>query len=168
MEALERLYDEGKVRAIGISNFYPDRMADLALFSRIKPMVNQVEIHPLNQNTELLEWASKYRIQAEAWAPFGEGRRGLFDHPVLKEIAEHHGKTTAQVMLRWNLQRGVVVIPKTVRKERMKENIDVFDFALSEVEMEMIKTLDTETSSFFSHRDPAMVEWFRKMVDERR
>lgn len=123
--ALEDLYDEGKIRAIGISNFYPDRMIDIASFSRIKPMVNQIEIHPHNQQCESKEWHDKYGIQLEAWAPFGEGRGGMFDLPQLKAIAEKYGKTAAQVMLRWHLQRGIVAIPKSTHIERMQENFDV-------------------------------------------
>lgn len=166
--ALEDLYDEGKIRAIGISNFYPDRMVDIASFARIKPMVNQIEIHPHNQQTDAKLWHEKYDIQMEAWAPFGEGRGGMFDVPQLKTIAEKYGKTTAQVILRWHLQRGTVVIPKTTHIERMKENIDVFDFELSENYMHEIAALDKKQSLFFSHTDPAMVEWFVKMVEERK
>lgn len=166
--ALEDLYDEGKIRAIGISNFYPDRMVDIASFARIKPMVNQIEIHPHNQQTDAKLWHEKYDIQMEAWAPFGEGRGGMFDVPQLKTIAEKYGKTTAQVILRWHLQRGTVVIPKTTHIERMKENIDVFDFELSENDMHEIAALDKKQSLFFSHTDPAMVEWFVKMVEERK
>lgn len=166
--ALEDLYNEGKLRAIGISNHYVDRMVEFASFVSIPPMVNQMEIHPLNQQLELIPWANKYHIQLEAWAPFGEGRKGLFDNPVLKSIGEKYGKSTAQVILRWNIQRGIVVIPKSTHKERMKENLDVFDFVLSNDEMTQIRALDTATSSFFSHRDPNMVEWFVKMINERK
>lgn len=163
-----KLYQEGKVRAIGISNFYVDRMVEFCEFNEVKPMVNQMERHPLNQNVELQKWETEYGIVPEAWAPFGEGRGGLFENPVLVEIGQAHGKTTAQVMLRWNLQRGVVVIPKSVHRERMEQNLDVFDFELSAEEMARIATLDTKTSSFFSHADPAMVQWFAKMVEERK
>lgn len=166
--ALEELYDEGKIRAIGISNFYTDKMVEFANFTRIKPMVNQMEIHPLNQQKELKKWADKYDIRLEAWAPFGEGRNGLFENEVLKKIGEKYGKTTAQVMLRWSLQRGVIVIPKSVHKNRMIENFNVFDFTLDEEDMKLISNMDTETSAFFSHRDPAMVEWFVKMIEERK
>ena len=166
--ALEDLYDEGKVHAIGVSNFYPDRLVDIASFTRIKPHVNQVETHPLNQQVEAKKYMDKYGVQIEAWAPFGEGRGGLFQNPVLSEIAVRYGKSTAQVMLRWHIQRGVVVIPKSTHKERMAENLNVFDFALTEDEMAKINALDTKTSSFFSHYDPAMVEWFVKMVEERK
>lgn len=166
--ALEELYDAGKLRAIGISNHYVDRMVEFANFTRIRPMVNQMEVHPLNQQQELKKWADKYDIRLEAWAPFGEGRNGLFENEVLKQIGDKYGKTTAQVMLRWHIQRGVIIIPKSVHKERMIENFNVFDFALSEEDMQKIAQLDTATSAFFSHQDPAMVEWFVKMVEERK
>lgn len=166
--ALEELYDAGKLRAIGISNHYVDRMVEFANFTRIRPMVNQMEVHPLNQQQELKKWADKYDIRLEAWAPFGEGRNGLFENEVLKQIGDKYGKTTAQVMLRWHIQRGVIVIPKSVHKERMIENFNVFDFTLSEEDMKKIAQLDTTTSAFFSHQDLAMVEWFVKMVEERK
>ena len=166
--ALEDLYNEGKLRAIGVSNFYPDRLVDMALFNRVKPMVNQVETHPFHQQTEAKKWMERYGVQIEAWAPFGEGRGGLFENPVLAEIAEKHKKTTAQVMLRWHIQRGVVVIPKSAHKERMEENLNIFDFALDQTDMKRISELDQKQSSFFSHCDPAMVEWFAKMVEERK
>lgn len=166
--ALEDLYDEGKLRAIGVSNFYPDRLVDIVSFSRIKPMVNQIEVHPFNQQVEAKKWLNKYNVQIEAWAPFGEGRGGLFENPVLSEIAGKHNKTTAQVMLRWHIQRGVVVIPKSTHKERMEQNIQVFDFALDETDMDKITALDKAQSSFFSHSDPAMVEWFVQIIEERK
>lgn len=166
--ALEELYKEGKVRAIGVSNFYPDRLVDIASFAEIKPMVNQVEAHPYNQQTLAKKYMDKYQVQIEAWAPFGEGRGGLFENPVLSAIGKKYGKTTAQVMLRWHLQRGVVVIPKSTHKERMEENFHVFDFALNVEDMQAIAALDKAESSFFSHYDPAMVEWFVKMVEERK
>ncbi len=166
--ALEELYREGKLRAIGISNHYADRMVEFASFVSIPPMVNQMEIHPLNQQLELRSWADRYHIQLEAWAPFGEGRRGLFENETLRQIGLRYGKTPAQVILRWHLQRGIVVIPKSVHRERMEENLNVFDFTLSDEDMADIRSLDTATSSFFSHQDPAMVEWFVKMVKERK
>ena len=166
--ALEDLYDEGKLRAIGVSNFYPDRLVDIASFSRIKPMVNQVETHPFHQQTEAKKWMDKYGIQMEAWAPFGEGRGGLFENPVLAQLAEKYNKTTAQIILRWHIQRGVVVIPKSTHKARMEENLQVFDFVLEPEDMNRISALDKKQSSFFSHSDPAMVEWFVKMVEERK
>lgn len=166
--ALEDLMAEGKIRAIGISNFYVDRMVDIASFARVKPAVNQIEIHPHHQQNEQLEWADKYGIQLEAWAPFGEGRGGMFELPELKAIGEKYGKTPAQVMLRWHIQRGIVVIPKSTHIERMEENFNVFDFELTAEDMEIIATLDKGQSSFFSHTNPNMVEWFCKMVEERK
>lgn len=166
--ALEDLYDEGKIRAIGISNFYPDRMVDFVSFQRIKPQVNQIEIHPHNQQVESKTWHDKYGVQLEAWAPFGEGRGDMFTLPELKSIAEKYGKSVAQVILRWHLQRGIVVIPKSTHRERMEENFNVFDFSLTEEDMLTITTLDKKESSFFSHTDPNMVEWFAQMVEERK
>lgn len=166
--ALEDLYDEGKLRAIGISNFYPDRMVDIVSFARIKPMVNQIETHPLNQRVEDHAWMEKYGVQHEAWASFGEGKEGLFTNPVLTEIGAKYGKSAAQVMLRWAIQRNIVVLPKSTHKERMIQNLDVFDFSLTDEDMTAIAELDTKTSAFFSHTDPNMVEWFVKMVEERK
>lgn len=166
--ALEDLYEEGRLRAIGVSNFAPDRLVDIASFARIKPMVNQIETHPLNQQIEAHKWLEKYGVIHEAWAPFGEGRGNMFSNPVLQEIGDKYNKTVAQVILRWQLQRGIVVIPKSTHKERMAQNLDVFDFTLSSEDMQAIAALDTKTSSFFSHQDPAMVEWFVQMVEERR
>lgn len=166
--ALEELYGEGKIRVIGVSNFYPDRLVDIAAFAGIRPMINQVETHPFNQQKQAKEYMDKYGVQIEAWAPFGEGRGGLFGNETLRTIGGKYGKTTAQVMLRWHLQRGVVVIPKSTHLERMKENFDVFDFVLSEEDMAAIAAMDKAESSFFSHYDPAIVEWFVKMVEERR
>ena len=166
--ALEDLYEEGKLRAIGVSNFYPDRLVDICSFARIKPMVNQVETHPLNQQIEARRWMDKYGVQIEAWAPFGEGRGGLFQNEVLAAIGAKYGKSTAQVMLRWHIQRGVVVIPKSTHFERMVENFNVFDFVLTDEDMAAIAALDKKQSSFFSHYDPSMVEWFVNMVEERK
>lgn len=166
--ALEELYDEGRIRAIGISNFYTDRMIDFASFNRIKPMVNQMETHVFDQQKELKMWADKYDIRLEAWAPFGEGRGDLFKNEILKKIGAKYGKTAAQVMLRWNIQRGVIVIPKSTHIERMEENFNIFDFSLSDEDMNVIAGMDKNESSFFSHRDPKMVEWFVNMVEERR
>lgn len=166
--ALEDLYEEGKLRAIGVSNFYPDRLVDIASFARIKPMVNQIETHPLNQQIEAHEWLKKYGVIHEAWAPFGEGRGNMFTNPVLQKLGDKYNKTVAQVILRWQLQRGIVVIPKSTHKERMAQNLDLFDFTLTNEDMQAIASLDTKTSSFFSHQDPAMVEWFVKMVEERK
>lgn len=166
--ALEDLYEEGKLRAIGVSNFYPDRLVDIASFARIKPMVNQIETHLMNQQIEAHEWLKKYGVIHEAWAPFGEGRGNMFTNPVLQKLGDKYNKTIAQVILRWQLQRGIVVIPKSTHKERMAQNLDVFDFTLTDEDMQAIAALDTKTSSFFSHQDPAMVEWFVKMVEERK
>ena len=166
--ALEDLYDEGKIKAIGISNFYPDRMVDLASFTRIKPMINQIEIHPYHQQVFSKEWHDKYGVQLEAWAPFGEGRKNMFELSELKEIGDKYGKTVAQVILRWHLQRGIVVIPKSTHLERMKENFNVFDFELAQEDMGVISKLDKNESSFFSYQDPSIVEWFGKLIEERK
>lgn len=166
--ALEELCAEGKLRAIGVSNFSPDRLVDICSFSRIKPMVDQVETHPHDQQKTAHEWMKKYGVVHEAWAPFGEGRGGLFTDPVLAEIGKKYGKTVAQVILRWHLQRGIVAIPKSTHIERMEENFNVFDFRLSDEDMKKIAALDKEQSSFFSHTDPNMVEWFVRMVEERK
>lgn len=166
--ALEELYEAGRVRAVGISNFYPDRMVDICSFSRVKPMVNQVEIHPFYQQGEGIGWMKKYNVQPEAWAPFGEGRGDMFAQPVLTAIGEKYGKTAAQVILRWHLQRGVVVIPKSSHKKRMEENFNVFDFTLSDGDMAQITALDKGQSVFFSHTDPKRVEWFVNLVEERK
>ena len=166
--ALEDLYDEGKIKAIGISNFYPDRMVDLASFTRIKPMIKQIEIHPYHQQVLSKEWHDKYGVQLEAWAPFGEGRKNMFELSELKEIGDKYGKTVAQVILRWHLQRGIVVIPKSTHLERMKENFNVFDFELAQEDMDVISKLDKNESSFFSHQDPSIVEWFGKLIEERK
>lgn len=166
--ALEDLYDEGKIKAIGISNFYPDRMVDLASFTRIKPMINQIEIHPYHQQVFSKEWHDKYGVQLEAWAPFGEGRKNMFELSELKEIGDKYGKTVAQVILRWHLQRDIVVIPKSTHLERMKENFNVFDFELAQEDMDVISKLDKNESSFFSHQDPSIVEWFGKLIEERK
>ena len=166
--ALEDLYEEGKLHALGVSNFYPDRLVDIASFARIKPMVNQIETHPLNQQIEAHEWLKKYGVIHEAWAPFGESRGNMFTNPVLQKLGDKYNKTVALVILRWQLQRGIVVIPKSTHKERMAQNLDLFDFTLTNEDIQAIAALDTKTSSFFSHQDPAMVEWFVKMVEERK
>ena len=155
---LEALYEEGKLRAIGVSNFYADRLVDLAYFARIRPMVDQIELHPLHQREDILEWGKKLGIAIEAWSPFGHGRGQLFENPVLTEIGKQHQKSAAQVILRWDLQRGVVTIPKTSSAERMAQNIDIFDFTLSEEEMQAIAELETGTSVFYSHADPKVIE----------
>ena len=166
--ALESLYREGVIRAIGVSNFYPDRIVDLSLFAAVKPMVNQIEMHPHYQRRTDKEWLDKYGIKAEAWAPFGEGRGGLFQNETISDIAKSYNKTTAQVMIRWHIQNGNIVIPKSVHKERMIENISVFDFDLSAEDMGKIAAIDKDESSFFSHSDPAIVEWYSRLVEERK
>lgn len=157
--AMEELQAAGKIRSIGVSNFQPDRLADLMAFNRIKPAVNQIEVNPFNQQLHAAPWMKSKGIQPEAWAPFAQGKNNLFTHPVLTAIGNQYGKSVGQVVLRWLLQRGIVSLAKSVRKERMKENMAVLDFALSDADMNNITAIDTATSAFFSHRDPAMVEW---------
>ena len=143
-------------------------MVDIASFARIRPMVNQVEAHPLCQQITAKTYMDKYGVQMEAWAPFGEGREGMFVNPVLLGIAKQYQKSAAQVILRWHIQRGVVAIPKSTHIERMKENLEVFDFTLNDQDMQRITALDQRGSVFFSHQDPEMVEWFVKMVEDRK
>lgn len=162
---LEKLYREGKVRSIGVSNFYPDRLVDICLFSSIPPMVNQIEVNIFNQQEEALKWASKYHVLLEAWAPFAEGRKGFFENPTLLHIGQKHGKSPAQVTLRWLYQRGIVSLAKSVHEERIRQNFDVEDFALSEEDMKLIATLNENASAFFSHTDPAMIEWLGSLHD---
>lgn len=157
--ALEELYQEGKVRAIGVSNFYPERLADLCMNANVNPMVNQIECHPFFQRGVDLECAERFDVQLEAWAPFAEAGRGIFANEVLAAIAERHNKTIAQVILRWNVQRGVVVIPKSVQKERIEENINIFDFSLDSEEMEAIATLDTGRTEIIDHHDWKIAEF---------
>ncbi|MGE6140192.1 aldo/keto reductase [Aeromonas rivipollensis] len=157
--AMEELQQAGKIRAIGVSNFQPDRLADLMAFNKLVPAVNQIEVNPFNQQLHAAPWMQSRQIQPQAWAPFAEGRNGLFQHPVLTAIGAKRGKSVGQVVLRWIFQRGIASLAKSVRKERMKENLDILDFELSQEEMVQIAALDTATSAFFSHRDPAMVEW---------
>lgn len=157
--AMEELLQAGKIRAIGVSNFHPDRLADLIAFNKVVPAVNQIEVNPFNQQLHAVPWMKSRRIQPEAWAPFAEGKNGLFQHPLLTAMAEKRGKSVGQVVLRWIYQRDIISLAKSVRRERMEENINILDFELSEEEMEKITALDTATSAFFSHRDPAMVEW---------
>ncbi|WP_432138118.1 MULTISPECIES: aldo/keto reductase [unclassified Streptomyces] len=154
--AMERLHREGLVRAIGVSNFYPDRLVDLIDHNEITPAVNQIETHPFFQRTQYQELMRGRGVQIESWGPFAEGRNQLFTHPVLKEIAAAHGRSVAQVVLRWLVQRDVVVIPKSVRAERMAENLDVFGFELTADQMAAVAALDTGSSLFFDHRDPAV------------
>lgn len=167
--ALEELYAEGKIKAIGVSNFYPDRLTDICMFDRkVIPAVNQVEVNPFNAQWCAQENMEKHGVKMEAWAPFGEGRNNLFTNETLVSIGKKYNKSSAQVMLRWLVQRGVIVACKSTHIERMQENINVFDFELTEEDMNSIKTLDTSNSLFFSHNDPNMVEWFDKIVKERR
>ncbi|WP_211346659.1 aldo/keto reductase [Actinokineospora cianjurensis] len=154
--AMQDLHRDGLAKAIGVSNFHPDRLVDLTEHNEITPAVNQVETHPFHQRTADQDLMRDRGVQIESWGPFAEGRNGLFTHPVLSEIGDTHGKSVAQVVLRWLIQRDVVVIPKSVRADRMSENLDVFDFTLTDDQMARIATLDTGTSQFFDHRDPGM------------
>lgn len=157
--AMEELYKEGKVRAIGVSNFHPDRLADLIVNNEIIPAVNQVETHPFHQQHDGQQFMLDNKVQIESWGPFAEGKNDIFKNELLKSIGDKYNKSIAQVILRWLTQRGIIAIPKSVRKERMAENLNSLDFELSTEEMEAIKTLDTKTSSFFDHRDPAIAKW---------
>ena len=157
-KALEDLYKEGKIKAIGVSNFYPDRLVDLAIFSDVKPAVNQVEVNVFHQQTTAQTYNKKYEVQMEAWAPFAEGRNNMFTNPELKAIGDKYGKSIAQVILRWLVQRGIVPLAKSVKKERMQENINIFDFELSDEDMAVIAKMDKKESSFFDHYDASTVE----------
>lgn len=165
--AMQELYKEGKVRAIGVSNFHPDRLIDLIIHNEIVPAVNQVETHPFHQQNETQQFMIENNVQIESWGPFAEGKNDIFNNQLLKNIGIKYNKSIAQIVLRWLTQRGVVAIPKSVRKERMAENLNSLDFELTPKEMEDIKSLDTSASSFFDHRDPKMVKWLgeRKMND---
>lgn len=160
--AMEELYEQGKIKAIGVSNFQPDRLADLMAFNKIKPAVNQIEVNPFNQQLHAAPWMQSKTIQPEAWAPFAEGKNDIFNHPVLTAIGNKYNKSVGQVILRWLIQRQIVCLAKSVRKERMTENLNIFDFELSNQDMIDITAIDTATSAFFSHRDPAIVEWLTK------
>lgn len=149
--AMEELYEEGKIRAIGVCNFYPERLTDLCLNAKIKPMVNQVELHPFFAQSDALETMKEFEIVPEAWGPMAEGKHGIFTHPVLTEIGAKYGKTAAQVALRWNVQRGVVIIPKSVHKERMEENLNIWDFRLNDEDMASIGALDLGHSEIIDH-----------------
>ena len=161
--AMEELYKEGKIKAIGVSNFYPDRLVDICLFNEVVPAVNQVEVNVFHQQKEAEKVMTKYQVQMQAWAPFAEGRNDMFNQPLLKEIGNRYNKTVAQVILRWLTQRGIVVLAKSTRKSRMEENINIFDFELSEQEMQMIAELDKKESSFFSHYDPNIIEYLASL-----
>ena len=164
---LEKVYKEKKARAIGVSNFYPDRLVDICIFSEIKPMVNQIEVNVFNQQIEALKWAKKYGVTIEAWAPFAEGRNNMFSNEILLSIACKHNVSVAQVILRWLFQRGIVSLAKSTHEERIKQNFDIYSFSLDDNDMKLIETLDKKTSSFFSHQDPSIIEWFAKLVEER-
>jgi len=166
--AMEELYKEGKVRAIGVSNFHPDRLIDLIIHNEIVPAVNQIETHPFHQQIQTQQFLEENNVQIQSWGPFAEGKNGLFQNELLASIGKKYNKTIAQVVVRWLKQRGVIAIPKSVRKERMAENLNIFDFQLSAQDMEAIQSLDTNASSFFDHRDPNMVKWLgeRKLDDK--
>jgi len=157
--AMEELHQQGKVRAIGVANFYPDRIMDLMIHNKITPAVNQIEVNPFNQQIDTQKFLQENNVQVEAWAPFAEGKNNIFKNELLLQIAAKHKKSVAQVILRWLSQREIVVLSKSIRKERMMENINVLDFELSAEDMTAITTLDTKTSSFFDHRDPERVKW---------
>jgi 2,5-diketo-D-gluconate reductase A len=165
--AMEDLYKEERIRAIGVSNFHPDRLIDLIIHNEIVPAVNQIETHPFHQQIETQKFLQDNKVQIESWGPFAEGKNNLFRNELLASIGKKYNKTIAQVVIRWLTQRGVVAIPKSVREERMEENFNIFDFELCREDMEAIKTLDTNASLFFDHRDPAMVKWLgeRKLED---
>ncbi len=156
--AMEELYREGRINAIGVSNFHPDRVMDLMVHNEVVPAVDQIETHPFHQQVETQKFLTENNIQIESWGPFAEGKNNIFRNEVLVSIAEKHGKTVAQVILRWLTQRNIIVIPKSVRKDRMAENFDIFNFELAQEDMNAIRRLDTGTSLFFDHRDPAMVK----------
>lgn len=158
-KAMQELYKEGKIRAIGVSNFQPDRLIDLIIHNEIIPAVNQIETHPFHQQIEAQKFLQDNNVQIESWGPFAEGKNDLFHNELLASIGKKYNKSIAQVVLRWLTQRGVVAIPKTVHKERMKQNFNSLDFELSAEDMEAIRTLDSNKSAFFDHRDPAMVKW---------
>ncbi|MCE7072548.1 aldo/keto reductase [Dyadobacter sp. CY327] len=166
--AMQELYKEGKIRAIGVSNFQPDRLIDLIIHNEIVPAVNQIETHPFHQQIQTQQFLEENNVQIQSWGPFAEGKNGLFQNELLASIGQKYNKTIAQVVVRWLTQRGVIAIPKSVRKERMAENLNIFDFQLSAQDMDAIKSLDTHASSFFDHRDPNMVKWLgeRKLNDK--
>lgn len=156
--AMEELYREGRIKAIGVSNFHPDRVIDLIIHNKEVPVVNQVETHPFHQQIETAKFLKENHVQIESWGPFAEGRNNIFHNELLVGLSQKYKKSVAQIILRWLTQRGIVVIPKSVRKERMAENFDIFDFVISQEDMDLIKSLDTEKSLFFDHRDPESVK----------
>lgn len=157
--AMEELYEAGKIRAIGVSNFKPDRVMDLILYNKVVPAVNQIETHPFNQQIDTHKFLEENKVQIQSWGPFAEGRNNLFQNELLQSIGDKYGKSIAQVVLRWLIQRNVVVIPKSVNKERIIQNFDVFDFELTNEDITAIATLDTNQSAFFDHSDPATVKF---------
>lgn len=166
--ALEDLYDEKKIRAIGVSNFAPDRLADIAAFNRVVPQVNQVEINPFFQQREVQENMIQRRVQPAAWAPFGEGRHNIFTNPLLTEIGAQYGKSPAQVVLRWLMQRGIVALAKSTHAQRVQENFNIFDFTLSDEDQRRIAEMDTKSSVFFDHQSPETVDRFVRLIEERK
>lgn len=163
-KALIELYKEGKIKAIGVSNFYPDRLVDLTLFNEIPPAINQIEVNPFHQQIDAQKVNQKYHVQVEAWAPFAEGKNNIFTNQVLKDIGDKYGKTVGQVILRWLVQRGIIPLAKTVRKERMIENISIFDFELSREDMIKIESMDKKESSFFDHQEASSVERLAQLM----
>jgi 2,5-diketo-D-gluconate reductase A len=157
--AMQELYKEGKVRAIGVSNFHPDRLIDLIIHNEFVPAVNQIETHPFHQQIETQKFLKENNVQIESWGPFAEGKNNIFQNELLVSMGKKYNKSVAQVILRWLTQRRVVAIPKSVRLSRMKENFNIFDFKITDEDMNAIRQLDTKASLFFDHRDPAMVKW---------
>jgi diketogulonate reductase-like aldo/keto reductase len=157
--AMEELYEAGKIKAIGVANFQTDRIMDLIVFGKIPPAVNQIETHPFNQQIAAQAFLNEHHVQTESWGPFAEGKNNIFQNELLVSISKKYNKSVAQIILRWLVQRGIVVIPKSVRKERMEENFSIFDFELNAADTEAIKSLDTKTSLFFDHRDPEIIKW---------
>jgi diketogulonate reductase-like aldo/keto reductase len=164
--AMQELYKDGRVRAIGVSNFHPDRLIDLIIHNEIVPAVNQIETHPFHQQIETQNFLQENNVQIESWGPFAEGKNNIFQNELLLSIGKKYNKSTAQVILRWLTQRGIIAIPKSVRRRRMEENFNIFDFELSNEDMESIKTLDTNATLFFDHRDPEMVKWLGERKPE--
>lgn len=166
--ALVHLYNDGKIRSIGVSNFYPDRLSDLCLFQDVIPQINQVEVNPFHQQIAAIQNMNQFHVQMEAWAPFAEGRNDMFHNEVLVRISNKYNKSVAQVIIRWLIQRDIVVLSKTVHKDRMLENLSVFDFCLSQDDMNLIASLDKKESSFFHHQTPETVAFFAKLVTNRK
>lgn len=162
--AMSELYHQGRIKAIGVSNFYPDRLVDMALFNEVVPAINQIEVNPFHQQIEAQKINEKYHVQLEAWAPFAEGKHDIFHHPQLAQIGQQYGKTVGQVILRWLVQRHIIPLAKTVHKDRMKENFDIFDFELTPQDMDIIQSLDRQESSFFNHQEAASVERLASLV----